>query len=286
MAEVKLNRVQELTRRGTVAREELEEAQAELNDAEAARTASRFRIETLQASITAAEAKLRQAQVALDETELVSPIHGVVAYLNVDQGYYFTQNLVRTTSEAEALQTIPAVIIDTSAYEVSVDVPAYEAARINVGQVALLVPGGTHATAPFDDGSTWPIRGEVFSVNPAVNPGGRSVQIEIRTTAGAEELRDGVYAACWIEVDHKPEAIVAPFEAFLFEENRPYAFVINEAEKTVQRRDITFGIQGLNRREILSGVAAGERLVTDGRYRLVEGAPVRVVETTATEAIE
>ncbi len=174
------------------------------------------------------------------------------------------------------------------------------AGRVQVGQEVLLIPGGASATEAFREGNgtsstasiaaaqqatsiAWQAKGTVFSINPAVNPGGRSVQLKIRSTSGAEYLRDGMFIACWIGVDAKQDAIAAPFDAFLFEESRPYVFVVDAesgaSDSGVARRvDVQVGIESLSSREILTGVQAGERLVTDGRYRLVDGAPVKVID--------
>lgn len=280
----------ELLQKKATSQSQHEEAEAALKNADAARQSSAIRIKAMQSAISAAEAKLAQAKLTFDEIELVSPIDGVIAYLNIEEGYYFTQNNVRTNSESDALMSVPIVVIDPSAYEITVNVPSFEAGNIEVGQRVLLASGGVPAatalqtrmlssTTATSDVDT--VRGEVFSVNPAVNPGGRSVQMKIRTISGAEHLRDGTFVACWLETQNKPDAVVAPFEAFLFEENRPYVFVVDPKTQTVHRRDVVFGIQGLNKREVTSGASAGDLLVTDGRYRLVDGAPVEVVNKDA-----
>jgi RND family efflux transporter MFP subunit len=266
-----------------------------LKNADAVKNGAIVKIRALEAGLNAAEARLRQASLALEEAEIVSPIDGIIAYLNIEEGYYFTQTNIRTTSESDALQTIPIVVIDPSRYEITVDVPAYQADVLSVGQNVLLVPGGMSATAAFGSSRTdaasavgdsplnWQAKGTIFSINPAVNPGGRSVQLKIRTSQGAERLKDGMFVACWIEVQSKADAIVAPFDAFLFEENRPYVFVVDSAGDSAdrigkaRRVDVRPGIESLTTREIVGGVKDGELLVTDGRYRLVDGAPVRLI---------
>ena len=254
-----------------------------MKNAKAAKEASQSKQVAIETGIITAKANLEQTKVTLEETEIIAPIDGIIAYLNIEEGFYFTQNMVRTSNEIEALQSIPIVVMDTSVYEITVSIPAYQAGEIRVGQEAMLVPGGTQATAPFNSQETWPITGTVFSVNPAIDPGGRSVQVEIRTKTGTDQLRDGTYVACWIETEKKANALIAPFNAFLFEESQPYAFVVDEQNQTVERRQVTFGIQGLNSREIATGIKAGERLITDGRYRLVDQAPIRVVGQESKE---
>ncbi|QGJ68524.1 Hypothetical protein PBC10988_1830 [Planctomycetales bacterium 10988] len=302
LANAQLRRAKQLRNNQAISDAEFEEAEATLKDAEAGQTAANVKLQALEASVKAAQAKLRQAELTLDEIEIVSPIDGIIAYLNIEEGFYFTQNNIRTTSESEALQTIPVVVIDPRHYEITVDVPAYQANRLQVNQEVLIIPGDMSATAAFEGVvkpeevnskeviDTWKVRGTVFSINPAVNPGGRSVQMKIRTTSGAEQLKDGMFVACWIQVENKENATVAPFDAFLYEENRPYVFVIDPQQPTeeepekhdlgiVRRVDVPVGIESLTNREIIAGVNPGKLLATDGRYRLVDGAPVRIVNS-------
>lgn len=214
-------------------------------------------------------------------------------------GRTFEQHRVRILCQLEivlaiagltdALQTIPIIVIDPSSYEITVDIPAFEASRVKVGQDVLLTPGNLPATHAFDNRQpngphAATAKGTVFSVNPAVNPGGRSVQMVIRSTSGAEKLQDGMFTTCWIQVESSDDAIVAPLEAFLFEENQPYVFAIvadesDSAQLIAKRRLVSIGIQGLDSRQITTGINAGDRIATTGRYRLVDGAPVAIIET-------
>ncbi|MDJ0572052.1 MAG: hypothetical protein QNJ53_23810 [Pleurocapsa sp. MO_192.B19] len=52
-----------------------------------------------------------------------------------------------------------------------------------------------------------------------------------------------------------------------------YVFVVNETDGKVEQRKIEQGIEGLAKKEIIEGVEPGEKLVTEGKNRLVNGAP-------------
>lgn len=288
LAAAKHKRVADLMRQRASSLAEYEEAEANEKNAAGSVRAAQVKVQALEASVKAAEARLEQSLLTLDETTIRSPIDGVIAYLNIDEGIYFTPSNIRTTSETDALMTIPIVVIDPASFEITVDVPSYQAELLKIGQEVMLVPGGMSATAAFGESPAastpseipWKAKGKVFSINPAVNPGGRSVQLKIRTSQGSEQLKDGMFVACWIQVMNKPDAVVAPFNAFLFEENRPHLFVVErgEGDTGIARRiNVQIGIEGLDAREVVGGVQPNDWLVTDGRYRLVDGAPVRVV---------
>ena len=54
-------------------------------------------------------------------------------------------------------------------------------------------------------------------------------------------------------------------------------FVVNEDQEIVEQRAIKQGIEGLAKQEILEGANPGDKLVTEGKNRLVNGAPVEIV---------
>jgi RND family efflux transporter MFP subunit len=236
---------------------------------------AKSQLKAANAQIEAADARERQMRVTLEETELRSPIDGVVAYLNVKPGYYFTPSLVRTDSESSALQTVPMVVIDTSVFEVTVPVPSYERGRVKPGQKALIALSGQGSLESTTDA----IRGVVFSVNPAVSPGGRSVQVKIRTTKGTERLEDGVFVTVWIATEERTDVIKAPAAALLYRDNQPFVFVVAPETQTVDLREVSLGLQGLVSHEVTAGVQAGDLLVTDGRFQLTNSAPVEVLKS-------
>jgi len=87
-----------------------------------------------------------------------------------------------------------------------------------------------------------------------------------------------MFVTCWIIVKEKTDAIVVPFDVFVYRQNRPYVFVVDKAKGIVEQREVVEGISGLSTEEILKGVEDGDLLVTDGRHRLSHGAPVEIIE--------
>ncbi len=119
--------------------------------------------------------------------------------------------------------------------------------------------------------------GTVISVSPSVSPGERSIRVTIRIERGTNNLQDGEQISAWIATKEKENATVAPFNAIVSRDRANYVFVVNEADGTVEQRQIEQGIEGLSKKEIIAGVEPGEKLVTEGKNRLVNGAPVEII---------
>ena len=220
----------------------------------------------------------------------------MVAYLNTEVGFYFQPSSIRTEDETSALSTAPIVVIDPTRFEVTVSVPAYQRLSLEPGQPARIVTGldsteemvrGAANSADRGLGSLpeATVRGEVFAVNPAVSPGGRSVQVKIRTEAsdGPPPLQDGQHVTAWIQTATREGVVVVPLEALLFRDDRAFACVVDPATGTAELRALTLGLQGFDTREVLEGLEPGEVLVTDGRYQLSNGLPVRVIDAAEAD---
>ena len=291
LAQTTFGRFDVLSRKESASDQEFDEAKAQLAKAQAAVTRAQSQITAAQAQVKAAQSKVDQATVMLEKTELRSPIAGVAAYINVQEGIYFTPSFVRTDSESAALQTIPMVVIDSASYEVTVNIPSFERQRIKPGLPVVIVPtgdassGGGELLASKADQSledileTFPVRGQVFSVNPAINPGGRAIQVKIRTTAGAEHIEDGMFVTVWVAADARDDVVVAPLDAFIYRENQPFVFTVDPMDPVARLQRVQLGMQGFVNREIVAGVKPGQRLVTDGRFLISDGTPVKLLDT-------
>lgn len=301
LAQTTFKRFKVLVKQKSASQQEYDEAKAQASKAQASVARAESQIMAAQARVEAAEARLAKTRVDLEETELRSPINGVVAYLNIEKGYYFMPSLVRTDDETAALQTIPIVVIDPDMFEVSVSVPAYERQRIKPGQRVLIstseqnikavVAEEKEAIGKMEDneferianlpGS--PVAGEVFSVNPGISPGGRAIQVKIRTENGTEQLQDGMFVIVWIATEKRENVVVAPMGVFTYQNNKPFVFVVDQKTSTAALQPVTLGLQGFDAQQILSGVKSGDLLVTDGRFKLSHKANIRLLTNKKVE---
>src|SRR5438105_2007528 len=69
-------------------------------------------------------------------------------------------------------------------------------------------------------------------------------------------------------------AVVVPVNALRHGTSGDYVFVLNEADHTVAQRPVTRGIATADKVQVASGLAAGEKIITEGADRLKDGARV------------
>ncbi|MEO0490375.1 MAG: multidrug transporter, partial [Cyanobacteria bacterium J06659_2] len=189
-------------------------------------------------------------------------------------------------SAQDLIETAPIVVMDPQSFEVELEIQADGAGDIRPGQRVYVVleeevsaaqaAGATRQTL-LDIAQQRGSEGTVFAVSPSQTPGSRGTEVSIRDLQTVRNLKVGGRVYVWIEVAAESDAVVLPLGALLPRDQQVYAFVVNEADGTVQRRRVTPGIEGLSGVEILSGVEPGELVVIEGQNRLVDGAPVEVV---------
>ncbi|NEO84881.1 MAG: biotin/lipoyl-binding protein [Spirulina sp. SIO3F2] len=262
-----------------------ESAQAAVESAQQGVRVAQDDVATQNAEIVSASSNVVNARIAREDTQLISPINGVVSFLNIREGDYWTTQRIQASGDYQSIvESVPIIVVDPNDLEVTVELPAFQGSRIKRGQRAYVVPDERMSQATVTGLTNQMLvelstaKGNVFAVNPAVTPGGRATEVRVDVATGVANLRVGAKVSVWIESENTPATTVLPFGSFIFRDRVPYVFVVNPRTNRVERRAVETGIEGLQSVEVLSGLNPGELVVTEGRNRLVNGAAVEIVE--------
>ena len=207
--------------------------------------------ELAQARAVATTAR-RTAQLAV----LRAPISGIVTRLNAPLGASFDVN-----------QPIVEVA-DLGALDIIFNVSPSDAARIAPGASVTLSAGESAKGEPLGVG-------HIIDVGGAVDSTTRSVGVRAQAPPTARALRIGETIFGQISTGVHPRAIVIPVAALVPEGDGYKVFVVG-AGNIVRERKVTVGRRSETTVEILSGLAAGEPVVTEGAYGLEDS--VKVVQ--------
>lgn len=80
-----------------------------------------------------------------------------------------------------------------------------------------------------------------------------------------------------IVVQEKKNTLAIPINTLIFRQNTPYVFDVDTESQRVEKRQIILGIGTMDKQEVLEGIEEGELLVTEGRYRLIDGMKVEIL---------
>lgn len=248
-------RVQLLFQHGIAARKELEDAERERTDAEAAVAAAKT------ARTAAGELAGRQVVRA--------PFAGVVAARGHNPG-----DLVDAAAAEPILR-----LVDPSRLQIEAAVPLADLARVVVGNPAMVMGPGAYP----------PERATVLSRPAAVDPTTAAATVRL-AFAAPTHLPAGTPVQ--IEIQGQPDAgvVLVPAAALVQEGTQSYLFAV-DAQAKAHRRPVRVGIVAGGLAEILAGVAPGEAVVVSGQNALPDGAtttpaPPAEGETAAPAAPE
>jgi len=238
---------------------------------------SRQQADTQRAVVAKLEAQLKidqgvidAARVDLDNTTLRAPIAGRTGIRMVDVG-----TLVRS-SDTTGIVSITQIRPISVTFTVPQQQLAALLAAQGRGEVPVEVSGGERRQL-LD-------RGRVEVIDNQVDTTTGTVKVKATLPNAETRLWPGQFVDVRVLVDTLKEATVVPTAAVQRGTEGAFVYVL-APEDTVARRPVTVGRQDEKRAVILSGVAAGETVVTTGFTRLTDGATVKPTpEATASPA--
>lgn len=169
---------------------------------------------------------------------------GVVSMLNIRQGMH-------VTPEIEMMS-----IVDLSSIWMIAQVYEDEAAWVKVGEKA------EAKLSAFPD-KVWD--GVVEYVYPQVDPTTRTLKIRFRFNNPGGVLKPNMYANISLFVEPKPDVLSIPLEA-LIRSSQGNRVIVKLSDGQFRARVVKLGIESGDRVEILSGLKAGESVVTSGQF--------------------
>lgn len=242
----------------------LEEARAAFREAERqlargqelapTKVISESQLDTLRSTRDAAKARMDVVRAQLSDRVITAPFDGVLGLRQVSPGTLVTPG------------TPIATLDDISVIKLDFQVPERFLAVLERGQ-DVTARSGTYPDREFV--------GVVTSVDSRVDPVTRSVTVRAEIPNPERLLRPGMLMSVQVFLEAR-EAIVVPEIAVVQVGTESFVYRL-QPDDTVERAVITLGSRRQGAAEVLSGLAAGDRIVIEGTVKLRDG--TRVVES-------
>lgn len=172
-----------------------------------------------------------------------SPIHGFVTDRKA-----FPQTSVTPETELYA-------VADLSTIWVNADIFEYEVPFVKLGQSA-------EVQLSYYPGKTW--NGRVSFIYPTVDPATHTVKVRLEFPNPDLQLKPQMFAEVQLKVNYGHQVVV-PQEAVLDSGKEQIVFVVHDGGY-FEPRKITTGAKLEGKVMVLSGLKAGERIVTSGNF--------------------
>ncbi len=217
------------------------------------------KVAAAQALVMADEAAIETAQTNLDYTSITAPSDGRMGVRLVDPG-----NNVRST-DAGAI----AVLVRTQPTFVLFTLPAQ-----TLDQVRDAKGRGDVQVIAYDRDNRKPLStGTLETIDNMIDQTTASYKIKATFANADEKLWPGEFVNARVLVDTLKQVLVVPNSAVQRGPNGLFTWVIKK-DNTAEVHPIEVGLSAEGVTVIKSGVNDGERVVTDGQYKLQIGSPV------------
>lgn len=238
-ANAELAKVTGLSDRGYVARNVVDAAKTEVTAA--------------QSALNRATGDVAAAKSHIEATSVRAKFGGVVSKVWHKEG-----------DAVIAAESDPVIrIVDPGRVQVVAPLAMVDLVRISPGMPATIVPPG----APGEPGT-------VVMRSTTADPTTRTADLRL-TFAGPTALALGAQVDIEVVIDRHPDVLVLPRAAIQHEDDTSFVYVAG-ADNLAHRRPVQLGYGTKIQVQILSGIAAGDRVITSAFDQIGEGTAILI----------
>ncbi|HEY6257260.1 MAG TPA: efflux RND transporter periplasmic adaptor subunit [Xanthobacteraceae bacterium] len=228
------------------------------------------KVDQLKAAIEGDEAAIEAAQIQLDHTDITAPNDGRVGIRLIDPG-----NTIHATDTGAIVNLVlsqPAAVVFT--------LPAQMLDDVRRAQ-----DRGTVEVTAFDQDNRVPLSvGQLLLVDNAIDPATATIRLKAIFANEDERLWPGEFVNARLLLETRSNVVAVPAAAIQRGPQGLFAWIAT-AEDTAAARPLKVGATTGDLTIITSGLNEGDRVITEGQYKLQARTPVTVsAPATATTA--
>ncbi|MBV9574249.1 MAG: efflux RND transporter periplasmic adaptor subunit [Acidobacteriales bacterium] len=264
---------QELFQQGALPRKELDQSNVDVTSARNQYEIAQNHLQSLMTigkqgtlksaagQLESAKGKYAGAEAQLAYSEIRSPIDGVIT----DRPLY--------PGEMATAGTPLLTVMDISQIIARAHISQQDAASLKVKDKATI-------TAPGAD----PVEGKVTMVSPALDPNSTTVEIWVQAKNPGNSLRPGSSVNVSMLAETVPDALVVPAVSLLAGEAGAKTVMVVGGDGRAHQRTVQVGIRQGNKVQILDGLHAGDKVITEGAYGLADNSKIEVREASGEDS--
>jgi membrane fusion protein, multidrug efflux system len=219
------------------------------------------KVDQLTASIAADEAAIQTAQTNLDYTTITAPSDGRIGVRLVDPG-----NIVHASDQgalATLVLTRPSAVLFT--------LPARHLDDVRDA----MARGPVEVTAFDQDNRRALASGQLLLIDNSIDQTTATIRLKAMFPNDDERLWPGEFVNARLLLETRRNVVVIPSGTVQRGPQGLFVWIV-DAKDVAEPRPIETGAAAGNLTIVTSGLAGGERIVTDGQYKLQRNAPVTI----------
>ncbi|MCC2591478.1 efflux RND transporter periplasmic adaptor subunit [Chryseobacterium sp. MFBS3-17] len=203
--------------------------------------------------VTNAKAQLQSANLTSGDTNIISKVSGIVNQKFVEVGTVLGAG------------TPIVEVVDISSVKLKVDVDQSLVSELAVGNIVKVQPDVIEGT----------VDGRITFIAPS-SSGALKFPVEITVQNSGRQLKAGMYGTAVFNRSGSSNVLTVPREAFVGSVSDNQIFVVrgDRAHLTKVQSGVNFG----EKVEIISGLKAGDQVVTSGQINLTDKSKVKVLK--------
>ena len=241
-----------------LARVTFERLQGLLNE----RVISQAEFDRASAEFRQTDARVGEVRAVIERKKIRAPFSGLLGLRQVNLGQYLAGG-----GELVTLQSLSPI-------HANFGVPQQSASQISVGRAVRITT---------DDGSGTQWTGRVTAIDSQVDEATRNIQIQATLANPDRRLRPGMFVQAEVVLGPGRALVALPASAISYAPYGDSVFVVTDltdpngrAYRGVRQQVVKVGPARGDQISILSGIHAGEEVVTSGVFKLRNGAAVLV----------
>ena len=209
-----------------------------------------------------ADAQVGEIEATIERKRIRAPFAGVLGIRQVNLGQY-----LKAGDPVVPLQTMDPVYVNFT-------LPQQEMSSLRIG---------AQVVAAAESVAIGALEGRITAINSQVDEATRTVQVQATFRNADHRLRPGMFAEVRTSLGAGSAVIALPASAISYAPYGNSVFVVSDLPGTggktyrgVQQRFVTLGDGRGDQTAVVSGLKAGEEIVTSGVFKLRSGAAVNV----------
>ncbi|PPL04696.1 efflux RND transporter periplasmic adaptor subunit [Parapedobacter indicus] len=248
-----VERYRKLAEQDAIAKQTLDYAETDFNNA--------------QAQVASARAALTTAQTNLNRAVIIAPFSGTIGISAVRMGALVSAG----STLLNRISSVDPIAVDFPVNER--EIPRFNALRhsdavVRDSIISITLPGGQAYSHP----------GKLIAIDRAVDRNTGTITVRASFANPDELLRAGMATTVQVRRQSESKQLVIPYRAVIEQLGQTSVYVLTDSS-TVEQRGVRLGLKVADRVVINEGLSGGEQVVTDGTINLRPGAKVQVTQS-------
>ncbi len=210
-----------------------------------------------QADLDAALADARSIEVSLEDTQIIAPFSGTVGDLPLNVG------------DSVSRGDVFATLTQNDSLELRLSIPLERSNDLRLGLPVEVFEASDNPGDPL-------ALGRVSFISPNVDAEAQTILVKVSFSNPEGRLRHRQFVRSRVIWGDRPDTVVIPTTAIIFEGERRFVFVARQEgdQLIAERRQVELGQTQGDQSEVIDGLEPGDRLITTGLQQIRDGQPV------------